>query len=105
MHILTTGCTASSVTFNLMGCPSPPLAIKLVHGQPTGWSFLQLRSTVSLSHAVQWGDRCHVFRGQFDGRPVVAKIYSDCADCAESPLRKEFAVYQTLHNLQGSAIP
>jgi hypothetical protein len=88
-----------------MGCSSPPLAIRVVHGQPTGLSFPQQRSTIALSHAVQWGDRCHVFRGQFGGRPIVAKICSDRTDRAESPLREEYAVYQTLRDLQGSAIP
>jgi hypothetical protein len=88
-----------------MGRSSPPLSIREVHGHPTGLSFPQQRSTIALSHAVQWGDLCHVFRGQFGGRPIVAKICSDRADRAEWPLREEYAVYKTLRDLQGSAIP
>ena len=88
-----------------MGCPSPPLAIKLVGGQPTGLLFPKQPSTISLSHAVQWGDRCQVFRGRLGGRAVVAKISSDCADRTESPLKEEYAVYQILRDLQGSAVP
>ena len=93
------------MTFNPTGSPSPPVAIKLVHGQPAGFSLLHLRSTISLCHALQWGDRRHVFRGRFGGRPVVAKICSDGANGAQSPLREEYATYQTLRDLQGSAIP
>jgi hypothetical protein len=85
-----------------MGCSSPPLEIRVVHGQPTGFSIAKQPCTIVLSHAVQWGNRCHVFRGQFGGRPIVAKI---CSDRAKSPLPDEYAVYQTLRDLQGSAIP
>ena len=101
IRVLSTGCNASSVTFNLMGCPSPPLAIKLVHGRRADF-FPKQSCTISISHAVQWGHRRHVFRGRFGGMPVVAKI---CSDGAQSLLRGECAVYQTLSDLQGSAIP
>ena len=98
---MSTGCTASSVTFNLMGSPSPPLEIKPVHGRRA--DFVPKQScSIYLSNTVQWGDWCHVFRGQFGGKPVVAKI---CSDGIESPLRREYAVYQTLCDLQGSAVP
>ena len=99
---MSTGCTASSVTFYLMGCPSPPLAIRAVQGQPTGFSLAKQPCTIVLSHAIKWGNQRHVFRGGFNSRAVVAKIYSDRT---ESPLREEYAVYQTLRDLQGSAIP
>jgi serine/threonine protein kinase len=102
---LNAGCSASSVTFNLMGCSSPPLEVRVVHGQPTGFSFAKQPCTIVLSHAVQWGDQSYVFRGYFGGRPIVAKISSDRTDPAKSPLQEEYAVYQTLRDLQGSAIP
>jgi tRNA A-37 threonylcarbamoyl transferase component Bud32 len=66
---------------------------------------LQSRTGPSFSHAVQCGIECHVFRGQFDGRPIVAKICADRTHRAEPGLREEYAVYQTLRDLQGSAIP
>ena len=94
--MLNTGCTASSMTFNLIGYPAPT-AIR--------FSISKQRSTIVLSRVIKWGNECHVFRGYFSGRPIVAKICADRADRAESPLREEYAVYQTLSDLQGSAIP
>src|SRR5580704_3376308 len=79
-----------------MGCSSPT-AIR--------FSFATQRSTVVLSHTVRWGNECHVFRGHFGRRPIIAKIRADRADRAESTLQEEYAVYQTLHDLQGSVIP
>ena len=84
------------MTFNLIGC-SLPSAIRL-------WTPKQC-STIVLSHVIQWGIECRIFRGHFGHRPIVAKICGDRTHRAESGLREEYAIYQALRNLQGSAIP
>ena len=95
----------SYLIFTLCGSPSPPLALT-PEGQVPDHSALKIRqpSTVILSDSISRG-RFRIFRGHFQGQPVVAKIATASIDRSKSHLQAEYSVYRTLQHLQGSVIP
>jgi hypothetical protein len=105
MHGLQTNTLPSSLIFTLCGSPSPPLALT-AEDQIPDHSALKIcqASTVILSDLISQG-RFRIFRGHFQGRPVVAKFTAGSLDRSKSHLQAEYSVYRTLQHLQGSAIP
>ena len=95
----------SHLIFTLCGSPSPPLALT-PEGQVHDHSALKTRqpSTVILSDLLSQSP-FHIFRGHFQGQPVVAKFATASTDRSKPRLQAEYSVYQTLQRLQGSAIP